>query len=371
MSKVFSECDWETDLPSIGTDFRFSKKRERTNKVKKTTPTVENGGIEIVDHSRPPGWSVRLPKPESSAPENNVKKDNTKHDAQQTVGNERKEGKKRKAPTDVSENGSTSKKKNKHDSEAPIPKSATNGKKAEVKETNDTKQKPIVRDAPKEPASLREKLMERLKGSRFRFINEQLYKSTGEQAQQLFAEDPGSFAAYHEGYRHQIVQWSMNPLDRMIKSIRKLPKNTIVADFGCGEARLAESLPNQVYSLDLVAHNSNVIACDMAHTPLESNFVNVVVFCLSLMGTNLADFLLEANRVLKVGGILKIAEVSSRFDNVNEFVSKVRQCGFELENKDLKHKLFYFFNFKKDRTVLRGSTKIKPFSLKPCLYKKR
>uniref|UniRef100_A0A2M4ARG4 Ribosomal RNA-processing protein 8 n=1 Tax=Anopheles triannulatus TaxID=58253 RepID=A0A2M4ARG4_9DIPT len=370
MSKVFNDCDWETDLPSIGTDFRFSKKREKSKKVKKETATVENGESEI-DPSRPPGWSVRLPKPESSPRENGIKKDKTKQDNQHTLAKERKEGKKRKAPTDVAENGSKPKKKNKHDSEAQIPTSAINGKKAEVKETNDTKPKPGVRAAPKEPASLREKLMERLKGSRFRFINEQLYKSTGEQAQQLFAEDPGSFAAYHEGYRHQIVQWSMNPLDRMIKSIRKMPKNTIVADFGCGEARLAESLPNQVYSLDLVAHNSNVIACDMAHTPLESNFINVVVFCLSLMGTNLADFLLEANRVLKVGGILKIAEVSSRFDNVNEFVAKVRQCGFELENKDLKHKLFYFFNFKKDRTVLRGSTKIKPFSLKPCLYKKR
>uniref|UniRef100_A0A2M4BRI5 Ribosomal RNA-processing protein 8 n=1 Tax=Anopheles marajoara TaxID=58244 RepID=A0A2M4BRI5_9DIPT len=371
MSKVFSEGDWETDLPSIGTDFRFTKKREKTNKVKKVTPAAENCATVTDDPSRPPGWSLRLPRSESSTRENGIKKDNTKRDNQNTIVNEKKEGKKRKAPTDVTDNGSKSKKKSKHNPEAPIPVTVTNGKKAETKETNDTKQKPRVRAAPKEPTSLREKLVERLKGSRFRFINEQLYKSTGEQAQQLFAEDPGSFAAYHEGYRHQIAQWSMNPLDRMIKSIRKLPKNTIVADFGCGEARLAESLPNQVYSLDLVAHNSNVIACDMAHTPLESNFVNVVVFCLSLMGTNLADFLLEANRVLKVGGILKIAEVSSRFDNVNEFVAKVRQCGFELENKDLKHKLFYFFNFKKDRTVLRGSTKIKPFSLKPCLYKKR
>lgn len=157
----------------------------------------------------------------------------------------------------------------------------------------------------------------------------------------------------------------------MIKSIKKLPKDTIVADFGCGEARLAQSIPNQTYSLDLVSHNSSVIACDMANTPLESNYVNVVVFCLSLMGTNLLDFILEANRVLKVGGLLKIAEVSSRFDNVNEFVANVKKCGFTLVNKDTKHKLFYFINFKKERTVIKGSVKIKQFSLKPCLYKKR
>uniref|UniRef100_A0A182S7V6 Ribosomal RNA-processing protein 8 n=1 Tax=Anopheles maculatus TaxID=74869 RepID=A0A182S7V6_9DIPT len=219
--------------------------------------------------------------------------------------------------------------------------------------------------------NLREKLVDRLKGSRFRYINEQLYKIPGKEAKKLFQEDPASFDAYHEGYRQQVEQWPMNPLNRMIKCILKLPKDTIVADFGCGDAKLAASVPHKVYSLDLMSNNNSVIACDMANTPLESNFVNVVIFCLSLMGTNLADFFLEANRVLKVGGTMKIAEVSSRFDNVNVFVSNVQRCGFKLENKDLKHSLFYFFNFKKERTVLKGSTNTKQFSLKPCLYKKR
>ena len=35
--------------------------------------------------------------------------------------------------------------------------------------------------------------------------------------------------------------------------------------------------------------------------PLTSASVDVAVFCLSLMGTNLVDFLREAHRVLKVG----------------------------------------------------------------------
>lgn len=79
------------------------------------------------------------------------------------------------------------------------------------------------------------------------------------------------------------------------------PLNYIVADFGCGEARLAESVSQKCYSFDLVATNKKVIACNMAHTPLSPESVNVAVFCLSLMGTNLKDFLLEANRVLKIG----------------------------------------------------------------------
>ena len=75
----------------------------------------------------------------------------------------------------------------------------------------------------------------------------------------------------------------------------------VVADFGCGEARLARSLEDsaKVHSFDLVKINDYVTVCDFAHTPLNPESCNVVVFCLSLMGTNLKDFLKEAHRVLK------------------------------------------------------------------------
>lgn len=66
---------------------------------------------------------------------------------------------------------------------------------------------------------------------------------------------------------------------------------------------MAKSVYNKVYSLDLVAAVDGVIAGDMAHTPLDNGSIDVAVFCLSLMGTNLKDFILEANRVLKIGYI--------------------------------------------------------------------
>ena len=75
-----------------------------------------------------------------------------------------------------------------------------------------------------------------------------------------------------------------------------------IADFGCGEARLARCMPSmKVTSLDLVAMSPNVTACDMANSPLNAGSMDIVVFCLSLMGTNLKDYLYEANRVLKIG----------------------------------------------------------------------
>ena len=90
------------------------------------------------------------------------------------------------------------------------------------------------------------------------------------------------------------------------------------------------------------------------------------------MGSNLRAFLHEANRVLKEGGTLKIAEVESRFSgevSLDNFVTLVGKMGFELKWKDLKNDFFYLMDFKK---VGRSKQKKVPaFSLKPCMYKKR
>lgn len=56
---------------------------------------------------------------------------------------------------------------------------------------------------------------------------------------------------------------------------------------GCGDAVLAQSIPNKVHSFDLVAVNARVTACDMAHVPLKDGSVDIVIFCLSLMGINI------------------------------------------------------------------------------------
>ncbi|XP_031628029.1 ribosomal RNA-processing protein 8 [Contarinia nasturtii] len=244
-------------------------------------------------------------------------------------------------------------------------------KSQEVTQGKKQKSRAIV-DSSEQPKNFHDDLADRLKASRFRFINEQLYTQTGDEAINVFKEDDSAFNTYHDGYRAQVKQWPINPLDRIINSIKKLPINYVVADFGCGEARLAESVTQKCYSFDLVATNKKVIACNMAHTPLSSESVNVAVFCLSLMGTNLKDFLLEANRVLKIGGHLKIAEIESRFDNVNAFINSLKAIGFDLISKDISTKVFYFLYFKKSRSVTGADLRqLKNFSLKPCLYKKR
>ncbi|KAJ3664432.1 hypothetical protein Zmor_008604 [Zophobas morio] len=218
--------------------------------------------------------------------------------------------------------------------------------------------------------SLRERMMQRLQAARFRYINEQIYSNDSKEAQKLFKDDPDAFTAYHEGYRQQVNKWPLNPLDEIIKNIQQLPKTFVVADFGCGDAKLAQSVVQKVHSFDLVAANNDVIPCDMAHVPLQPSSIDVAVFCLSLMGTNLHEYLLEANRVLKPGGILKIAEVESRFDDVQQFIEAVERFRFKNTFKDLSHDLFYFLDFKKESNI-KNKKRLPTLSLNPCLYKKR
>jgi ribosomal RNA-processing protein 8 len=98
----------------------------------------------------------------------------------------------------------------------------------------------------------------------------------------------------------------------------------------------------QVFSFDLVARNERITACDIAHVgvqththraihvhvrkvgiriyihahskphpptsqvPLDDESVDVAVFCLSLMGTDMMQFVREGVRVLRPGGVMKV-----------------------------------------------------------------
>lgn len=59
---------------------------------------------------------------------------------------------------------------------------------------------------------------------------------------------------------------------------------------------------------------------------------DVAVFCLSLMGTDWANMIIEARRILRSGGSLVIAEVTSRLSSVDAFVKLVEQLGFKLDH---------------------------------------
>ena len=97
--------------------------------------------------------------------------------------------------------------------------------------------------------TLRDKFQARLLGSRFRMLNEDLYTTTSSTAFQRFSEHPELYDQYHAGFRHQVEQWPVNPIDVLVQSITKSHQHAkdgkgeiIVADFGCGDAELAKQL---------------------------------------------------------------------------------------------------------------------------------
>lgn len=95
--------------------------------------------------------------------------------------------------------------------------------KAKIKSVEQIEDEGLHSDkTPSADDSFRNKLIGNLKGSRFRFLNEILYTSDGSNAVKLFKQDRAAFTAYHDGYRQQVEQWPLNPLDRIIKSIKKM-----------------------------------------------------------------------------------------------------------------------------------------------------
>ncbi|XP_073415921.1 ribosomal RNA-processing protein 8 [Dendrobates tinctorius] len=234
-------------------------------------------------------------------------------------------------------------------------------------EQSETHNSEAIRDRS---AELRSRMEQRLNSARFRYINQQLYESDSQDAAILFKQDPEAFTIYHSGFSQQVQRWPVNPITEIIKYIKHRPSSLVVADFGCGDALLARSVRNRVHSFDLVALNEHVTVCNMAKVPLLDASVDVAVFCLSLMGKNLSDFLQEANRVLKPDGVLLVAEVSSRFDDVRQFLGAMSHLGFRSVNKNTENSHFYLFEFSKTGRA-RDAAKHPGLQLKPCLYKKR
>lgn len=224
-------------------------------------------------------------------------------------------------------------------------------------------------------SDLQQQFAKKLESARFRSINEELYTSPGNVSFEEFQREPSKFHTYHKGYREAALSWPINPLDSLIRWIQSRHPSAVVADLGCGEARLAASVSNTVHSFDLVAANPTVTACDMAALPLPDSSVDIAIFCLSLMGTNIADFLKEAHRILKPNGILKIVEVRSRLEDgkgIKRFIQFLKACGFRMASEEADEFLDnrMFFSVEAFKTSQPGNFTAN-FELKPCQYKKR
>jgi len=178
----------------------------------------------------------------------------------------------------------------------------------------------------------------------FSAMNQRFNSSKSSTMHDRLEKDPEEFYLYHTLYRKARETWTEIPFQVIAEQINKRP-DWVIGDFGCGEALLSKSVRNKVYSFDHVAINPSVMACDMSNTGLNPEILDVAVFSLSLMGVNWADYLKEAYRLLRAGGLLKIAEPASSWSDDSFIALKkgIESAGFErLGDGKLSSKFIYF-----------------------------
>ncbi|KAJ8516358.1 hypothetical protein ONZ45_g6300 [Pleurotus djamor] len=333
---LFNVPGWSVPTAPVSQVSTKHKKRARTGKRRAESPRVD-----------------AIPEqPQPSTPKQASKKGAPKH----------KKGDNSHQPFAAAEvtaetaDGSQKSKKRKREREASsnVPPVNTTPKKLKTVVTKDNG------EAPSSKLTALQKTMKKtLDGARFRLINEQLYKSHSSEANKMLQDDPTIFDEV------QVESWPSNPVDGYIAALSSYPQHTLIADLGCGDAALARILIPQglrVLSYDLVSRNPFVVEADICqHLPLpgseptdasesgfgEAHIVDVVVCALSLMGTNWPNCIREAWRVLKPQGQLKIAEVTSRFTDLDKFVSLVKSCGFDLDKLDDSNTHFTLLSFTK------------------------
>ena len=235
---------------------------------------------------------------------------------------------------------------------------------------------------PASSSSLLDKYRKKLEGAKFRLLNESLY--TGQKSATGLSQS--EFDVYHQGFSSQVEKWPTNPVDEIIKRFINPKKRRIdIGDFGCGDAKIGRTKGkvHNVHSFDLVAADESVTPCDIARdgVPLGDNMLDMVIFSLSLMGSDVTSYIAEARRVLKTGGELVIAEVKSRFSEdgeksaeamkrgLNKFCAGVRDMGFKMLELDSEsNTMFVLIRMSKTGKPVQKEVRI---HLKPCEYKRR
>ena len=160
--------------------------------------------------------------------------------------------------------------------------------------------------------------------------------------------NPEEWCFYHTRMDELEASWQVNPREECIRHLKiNLPPGSVIGDFGCGQAKLAEALKgiHTVHSFDHIAINRSVIACDMTNTHLDDSTLDAAVFSLSLMGSNLKDYISEAYRTLQAGGQILIYHPAKEHDR-EKFSSGLVQLGFAIVQSAEIYKWHYIWALK-------------------------
>lgn len=172
--------------------------------------------------------------------------------------------------------------------------------------------------------------------------------------------NPGEWADYHRRYREARQHWPTVPAHVFADWLNERSDSRTVADLGCGEMILADRVDgHEVTGFDHVAIDDRVIACDIADLPVEDGTFDFAVLSLALMGSNDADYLATAHRILKTDGQLWIAETATRIGTDEDRIAEaLRANGFDMVGGMLNRDGFVMFRSVKRPGAVTGSRSV-------------
>ena len=164
----------------------------------------------------------------------------------------------------------------------------------------------------------------------FTKINKRWNSSRSGITHKRLQKDSSEWVHYHEEYRKARQDWTVTPYQEMIKFYKKRD-GLIIGDFGCGEAFLHKELSSKhtIHSFDHIAMEKFVTECDFSNTPLEEESLDVAIYSLAMMGSNINEYLHEAHRVLRLDGKINIIEATKRFKDIEQFKVQLQEFGFD------------------------------------------
>jgi superfamily II DNA or RNA helicase len=140
-----------------------------------------------------------------------------------------------------------------------------------------------------------------------------------------FKENPEEFAKYHKCRDENLETFSEGEKPHEIAcqmlNAFKTKKQKTVVDMGCGLAKIAnhfaDDLRFKFINYDHVSVAPNIEVCDISSMPLEDDTADICIMCFALWGSNCADYVKQAYRVLETQGSLYIIDSTKRWSEKN------------------------------------------------------
>jgi superfamily II DNA or RNA helicase len=190
----------------------------------------------------------------------------------------------------------------------------------------------------------------------------QRYKTMNSQTlSKEFTENPESWFKYHARSEENEESFPEDgiPRNRIIAELNKIQtkRTKSVVDMGCGKAQIAQHYKNdhrfQFINYDHISSNAAVTSCDISHTPLDDNSVEICILSLAMWGHNCKEYIAEASRILESNGELYIIEPTKRWTEEDEHKNiipgkkgdqlkeELEKNGFRIKKHDIEKFCFF------------------------------